>query len=95
MKCALSCVEIKWFRLYLTQSSAVRELMLMVTYKMLGSIVIERNKQENTVMSMVIVVKLLTLKYKEEGKDLELQDSYIGCYPLFCLNSPAACGLGR
>lgn len=43
----------------------------------------ERNKQEYTVMSMVIV-KLLTLKYKEEGQDLGLQDlglqdSYIGC----------------
>lgn len=55
----------------------------------------ERNKQENTVMSMVIVVKLLTLKYIEEGLDMELQDSYIGCYPLFCPNIPAACGLGR
>lgn len=91
----MSCVEIKWFRLDLTQSSAIRELMLMVIYKMLGSIVMERNKQENTVMSMVIVVKLLTFKYKEEGWDLELQDSYIGCYPLFCPNSPAAGGLGR
>ena len=64
MKCVLSCAEIKWFRLDLTQSSAIRELMLMVTYKMLGSIVMERKQQENTVMSMVIVVKLLTLKYK-------------------------------
>lgn len=79
MKFSLSCVEIKWF--CLDQSSAIRELRLTVTYKMLGSIVMERNKQENTVMSMVIVVKLLTLKYKEEGQDLELQDSYIGCYP--------------
>lgn len=95
MKFALSCVEIKWFRLNLTQSSAIRELMLIVIYKMLDSIVMERNKQENTVMSMVIVVKLLTFKYKEEGRDLELQDSYIGCYPLFCPNSPAAGGLGR
>lgn len=95
MKFALSCVEIKWFRLNLTQSSAIRELMLIVIYKMLDSIVMERNKQENTVMSMVIVVKLLTFKYKEEGWDLELQDSYIGCYPLFCPNSPAAGGLGR
>lgn len=95
MKFALSWVEIKWFHLDLTQSSAIRELVLMVTYKMLGSIVMERNKQENTVMSMVIVVKLLTLKYIEEGLDMELQDSYIGCYPLFCPNIPAACGLGR
>lgn len=95
MKCVLSCAEIKWFRLDLTQSSAIRELMLMVTYKMLGSIVMERKQQENTVMSMVIVVKLLTLKYKEEGQDLELQDSYRGGYPLFCPNIPGACGLGR
>lgn len=56
MKFALSCVAIKWFRLDLTQSSAIRELMLMVTYKMLGSVVMEINKQENTVISMVIVV---------------------------------------
>lgn len=69
--------------------------MSVVTYKMLGSIVMEINKQKNTIISTVIVMELLTFENKELVPGLESQHSYTGCSPLFCPDFPATYDLGR
>lgn len=63
LKFALSCGKNKVVYLDLTQPSDIIELIFMVTYKILGPIVMKINKQENAGVSIkVVVVGLLTFK---------------------------------
>lgn len=63
LKSALSCGKNKVVYLDLTQPSDIIELIFMVTYKVLGPIVMKINKQENPGVSIkVVVVGLLTFK---------------------------------